>query len=92
MSKALHVWVEGRVQGVFFRDSTRKQAIDLGLAGWVRNLPDGRVEALFVGPEKACEKALAYVSQGPPRAYVTRVLHQWEDDPGEDPSGFEIRF
>jgi acylphosphatase len=92
MSKALHVWVEGRVQGVFFRDSTRRKALELGLTGWVRNLPDGRVEALFIGPDEECGKALVYVSQGPPQASVTRVQHKWEDEPEEKTSGFEIRF
>lgn len=92
MSKNLHVWVEGRVQGVFFRDSARKRALELGLGGWVKNLPDGRVEALFSGPEQACEKALVYVNKGPSRALVTRVEHVWEDEPGEAPPDFEIRF
>jgi acylphosphatase len=92
MAKTLHVWVEGRVQGVFFRDSTRKKARELGLKGWVKNLPDGRVEALFNGPESACWEALGYVTQGPPRAVVTHVEHSWEDDPGETPAGFEVRF
>ena len=92
MSKILHVWVEGRVQGVFFRDSTRKKAQELGLSGWVKNLPDGRVEAVFSGPDKACEEALGYVAQGPPNALVTHVEHRWEDDPGKIPAGFEVRF
>lgn len=89
--QALHVWVEGRVQGVFFRDSTRREAEGLGLSGWVRNLPDGRVEALFVGPRSACERALAYVRVGPPRAVVTRVESRWEAPPARGPGRFEIR-
>lgn len=92
MTKTLHVWVEGRVQGVFFRDSTRKKAQSLGLAGWVKNLSDGRVEALFSGSETACLEALGYVAQGPPNAVVTRVEHRWEDDPRERLTGFEVRF
>jgi len=92
MAKTLHVWVEGRVQGVFFRDSTRRKARELGLTGWVKNLPDGRVEALFNGPEKVCEEALGYVAQGPPNAVVTHVEHRWEEEPGEPLSGFEVRF
>ncbi|MBI4720062.1 MAG: acylphosphatase [Chitinivibrionia bacterium] len=76
----LHVWIEGRVQGVFFRDSTWRKALELGLTGWVRNLPDGRVEAVFQGDEEACRKALLYVHNGPPGARVSDVQHRWESD------------
>jgi acylphosphatase len=92
MTKALHVWVKGRVQGVFFRDSTRARAVELGLTGWVKNLPDGRVEALFVGDESACREARDFVAVGPPSAVVTRVDHRWEDAPEKPFSGFEVRF
>lgn len=92
MTKALHVWVSGRVQGVFFRDSTQRKATALGLTGWVRNLPDGRVEALFIGEEDACHRALGFVGVGPPSAVVREVEHRWEDPPGTDFAGFEIRF
>jgi acylphosphatase len=88
---ALHVWVEGLVQGVFFRDTTRQEAERLGLSGWVRNLPDGRVEALFVGPREACERALGFVRVGPPRAAVTRVESRWETPPSHRTNRFEIR-
>lgn len=88
---ALRATVSGRVQGVFFRDSTRREARALGLSGWVRNLPDGRVEALFVGPRAACEKALAFLRVGPPRAQVSKVEVAWEDAPADAPSTFEIR-
>jgi acylphosphatase len=87
----LQVWITGRVQGVFFRDSTRREAMALGLSGWVRNLDDGRVEACFIGPREACERALAFVRTGPPRAEVTNVEVRWRDGT-EAPSGrFEIR-
>ena len=92
MSKALHVWVEGRVQGVFFRDFTQRKANSLGLTGWVRNLPDGRVEALFVGDEEACRRALDYLRVGPPSAVVKGIHHTWEDVPETGPDGFEVRF
>jgi acylphosphatase len=92
MTKALHVWVRGRVQGVFFRDSTQRKAASLGLEGWVRNLRDGRVEALFVGDDEACRQALDFVAVGPPSAVVTGVEHKWEDVPDNTLSGFEIRF
>jgi len=91
MDKALHVWVEGRVQGVFFRDSTRRKASELGLRGWVRNLSDGRVEAMFVGSEEACEKALDFVGEGPPGAVVRRTESRLEELPRQELSGFEIR-
>ncbi len=87
----LHAWVSGRVQGVFFRDSTRREARALGLAGWVRNLPDGRVEAWFVGPRAACEQVLAFLRVGPPRAHVSRVDTAWEPVPADPPTRFEIR-
>jgi acylphosphatase len=90
--RALHVWVSGRVQGVFFRDSTRRRAAELGLGGWVKNLPDGRVEALFVGDATACERALEFVRRGPSGAHVTDVRHEWEAPPPGTPRRFEIRF
>jgi acylphosphatase len=78
------------VQGVFFRDSTRQRARELGLSGWVRNLPDGRVEALFVGPREACEAALAFVRVGPPAAAVSGVHFAWEDPPALSAGAFAI--
>lgn len=92
MTRALHVWVEGRVQGVFFRESTQRRAVELGLTGWVRNLRDGRLEALFVGEENVCRQALDYVGVGPSSAIVTGVKHEWEDAPREGGSGFEVRY
>lgn len=88
---ALRVRVSGRVQGVFFRDSTRREAEALGLQGWVQNLPDGRVEALFVGSREACEKALAFVRVGPPRAEVTGVDVEWTAPPRDLPANFSVR-
>jgi acylphosphatase len=89
---ALHAWVSGRVQGVFFRDSTRRCAVSLGLSGWVRNLPDGRVEALFVGSRAACAQALEFVEVGPEGAHVTGVDTAWEEPPPDLPGLFEVRF
>ena len=65
-----HVHVSGRVQGVFFRDFTRQQAQALGLVGWVRNLDDGRVEAVFEGEESAVTTMLENLRDGPPQAQV----------------------
>lgn len=68
-----HGFVRGRVQGVWFRESTRQRAVELGLGGFVRNLPDGRVEAEFSGPVAAVKLARAFVEQGPPDARVDQI-------------------
>ena len=68
-----HGFVQGRVQGVWFRESTRRRAVELGLSGFVRNLPDGRVEAQFVGPIAAVKLARSFIEQGPPQARVDYI-------------------
>lgn len=83
------VIVDGRVQGVFFRDEARRTASALGVAGWVRNLPDGRVEAVFEGDSMAVESAVAWARRGPERALVTS-LETAEETPGGI-VGFEVR-
>ena len=83
------VVVDGVVQGVFYRASTQRAAEALGVNGWVRNLPDGRVEAVFEGSEGAVESAVAWTRRGPDRAIVTSV-----EVTGEEPehlSGFAVR-
>ncbi len=87
----LHVLIEGRVQGVFFRAYTRDQALSRGLAGWVRNLPDGRVEALFEGPREALNSMLAWCHQGPRYSYVDHVEMEWQPYLG-DQQGFRIVY
>ncbi|MFD8596630.1 acylphosphatase [Kitasatospora sp. NPDC059646] len=67
------VLVSGTVQGVFFRDSCRRAAAEAGVAGWVRNLPDGRVEAVFEGDEAPVEHMVAWMRRGPARAEVEHV-------------------
>lgn len=84
-----HVLVAGRVQGVFFRQETARLSRDSGVAGWVRNLPDGRVEAVFEGPPAAVEALVGWMGDGPLMAYVEQVETNWEDPSGE--SGFRIR-
>ncbi|MBN1420347.1 MAG: acylphosphatase [Planctomycetes bacterium] len=84
-----HVVIEGRVQGVCFRFETREEAECLGLAGWVRNLPDGTVEAVLEGPRDAVERMVTWCRQGPPLARVTRVDVAWEAPRGEGP-GFHV--
>jgi acylphosphatase len=85
-----HVYVSGEVQGVFFRDATRQRAEELGLAGWVKNLPDGRVEALFEGPAEKVEEAVRWCEQGPPHARVENVDSERGEAQG-DLRGFEVR-
>jgi acylphosphatase len=85
-----HVWVSGRVQGVWFRESTRRVADELGLCGWVRNLPDGRVEAVFEGEGAAVARVLEFVRGGPARAQVTGVEVR-EEPPQALVGAFEVR-
>ncbi len=85
-----HVYFEGRVQGVFFRANTEKKARELGIHGWVRNLPDGRVEAVFEGERSAVEKLIEWCRTSQPYARVTDAETTWEDEKGE--SGFRIRY
>lgn len=80
----------GRVQGVFFRESTRRRAQELGLSGWVKNHEDGSVECCFLGPRDACEQALAFVRTGPPGASVSRVDVEWEQTAGRPSGKFEV--
>ncbi len=68
-----HVYIEGRVQGVFFRASTREEARLLGLRGWVKNCRDGRVEAVFEGESQKVEEVLKWCNKGPAGASVTKV-------------------
>ncbi|MBI2939353.1 MAG: acylphosphatase [Chloroflexi bacterium] len=78
-----HVSIAGHVQGVFFRESARRLAESLGLTGWVRNLPDGRVEAVFEGGRDRIERALRWCQHGPPGAEVSEVLVEWRPYAGE---------
>jgi len=83
------VFVSGRVQGVSFRATTRETAREHGVDGWVRNLDDGRVEAVFEGPEDAVEAMVAFCHEGSERAHVEDVDVEYGDPEGlED---FRIR-
>ena len=91
MTKArAHVYVSGMVQGVNFRQKTKQQAESLDVNGWIKNLPDGRVEAVFEGEEPAVEALVAYCHDGPSYAMVTNVDVLWEPYRGEF-IGFETR-
>ena len=85
-----HVRISGQVQGVFFRDSTRQKAEELDLAGWVKNTPDGNVEAVFEGPPEKVREMLGWCEEGPRQASVENVDADFEDA-GGDFSGFEVR-
>jgi acylphosphatase len=82
MNKRYHVRISGRVQGVYFRANTRKQSQALGLTGWVRNLPDGCVEAVFEGEQKDAEAMLAWCRTGTPPARVDHVEAEEENAEG----------
>jgi acylphosphatase len=85
-----HVRISGRVQGVCFRAYTVDEARAAGVAGWVRNTPDGRVEAVFEGDKPAVEAMIAWCRNGPPAARVNGVEVVWGEPKGE--SGFGIRY
>lgn len=84
----VRVRVSGRVQGVWFRDSCRQVAQREGVAGWVRNLADGDVEAVFEGEREAVGRCVAWCHEGPPRAVVTNVSVRDEAPLGE--RGFAV--
>ena len=69
--------IEGRVQGVFYRQSTRQTARAIGVSGWVRNLSDGAVEAELTGPHEKVESLIQWMHKGPPNARVERVDVEW---------------
>jgi acylphosphatase len=85
-----HVVVSGLVQGVYFRDSARREARRRNVTGWIRNLPDGRVEAVFEGRPEDVEALVAWCHHGPPHARVEHVAVRREPARGEF-SAFEIR-
>lgn len=89
--KRAHLFIEGRVQGVFYRAFTRDVAVELGLKGWVKNLADGRVEAVLEGDEEKIGEAIRQCYKGPPASYVKDIDVEWEDWSGEF-KGFEIRY
>jgi acylphosphatase len=84
-----HVYVSGTVQGVYFRATTRDTAREHGVDGWVKNRPDGRVEAVFEGPRPAVEAMVEFCQEGSPAASVEGVDAEYGDPGGLE--GFEIR-
>jgi len=86
-----HVVVSGRVQGVFFRAETQEKAKELGLFGWVKNLTEDRVEAVFEGERAKVEQLVKWAQKGPPGAIVNDLDLSWEEYQAEF-SNFEIRY
>lgn len=83
MRVRVHIFVSGRVQGVFFRDHTQRWASSLSLTGWVRNLIDGRVEVLAEGGKENIESLISKVRKGPPSSQVGSVDVDWGEYIGE---------
>jgi acylphosphatase len=90
MKTRVHLYVSGLVQGVFFRQNTKQIAQNLGVFGWVSNLPDGRVEAVFEGEEPQVKEMVEFCRQGPSRARVENVEVTWEAFKDEF-NGFSVR-
>ncbi|MCR4392363.1 MAG: acylphosphatase [Candidatus Acetothermia bacterium] len=90
MNKRVHLFIAGRVQGVFFRAHARDLAQRLGLVGFARNLPDGRVEVVAEGDEEKLQELVRFCHRGPPLAEVTGVDVRWEEPTGEL-RGFVVR-
>ncbi len=86
-----HVYVSGKVQGVYFRQTTMDLAQSQGVYGWVKNLPNGRVEAVFEGEEAAVKSLVAFCGKGPKGASVTNVAATWES-PKDEFVDFNIAY
>jgi len=86
-----HIIVSGRVQGVYFRNHTQRQAQKLNITGWVKNLEDGRVEAVFEGKRGQVEKIINWAHRGPLFARVNNLQLEWQDYK-EEFNSFEIRY
>ncbi len=83
-----HLWISGKVQGVGYRLSAQNEARKLGVNGWVKNLPDGRVEAVLEGEKTAVEQMMQWCRQGPTSAVVKDV--QVQEEPPENLSQFQV--
>jgi len=91
MKARAHVWVSGEVQGVFFRSNVRSKAMLREIRGWVRNLPDGRIEAIFEGNKDGVEEVIEFCRKGPEGARVNNVEVKWEK-PTSGFRDFEVRY
>jgi acylphosphatase len=84
----VHLMISGKVQGVFYRASAKEKALELGLSGWIKNTPDGNVEATVSGTDEAVQQFVQWCWQGPPRAVVSNVSVTPKPDSGL--SGFKV--
>lgn len=91
MKLNVHVLISGQVQGVWFRSSTKQKAEQLGLTGWVRNTPDGDVEAVFEGEEKIVKEMIEWCHRGPPLAKVENVEVK-KQNPTNGFDTFSVRY
>lgn len=91
MAKRAHVFVSGKVQGVYYRSYAEDAARRLGVRGWIRNLSDGRVEAVFEGEDDAVEDMIRWCWQGSPMSRVDKVEVEWEPYRGEF-QDFSVRY
>ncbi|MEY8203496.1 MAG: acylphosphatase [Bermanella sp.] len=89
-NEAIHIWVSGKVQGVYFRASTAKKAQKLNLCGWVQNLPDDRVEILAQGEAESLRQLLLWCQKGPVLARVSEITQQ-AASLDRQLNGFEVR-
>lgn len=89
--KRVHVVIEGKVQGVYFRTYTQAEAQEIGVAGWVRNRPDGNVEAAVEGESEKVDKMIEWCKAGSPMSEVSRVLVA-EEKPLNETGTFNIRY
>jgi len=88
--KRLHLKIYGLVQGVYYRSNARRKALELGLSGWVKNMPDGTVETVAEGEEGTLNEYKMWCKKGPPEARVEEIQEKWEE-PSGDFKGFGIK-
>lgn len=91
MNARVHLLISGEVQGVFFRANTRRAANELGVKGWVRNLPNGMVEVVAEGRKPTLDRLIEYCRKGPDGAGVENIEIKWEESKNEFRS-FDVRF
>ena len=91
MKKRVHLVIYGKVQGVWYRASTKEQALKLRLTGWIRNLESGDVEAIFEGEESAIDEIITWCSTGPPLAEVDHITKKFEEYTTEF-NDFQIKY